>query len=122
MRVQLKAYREPEGVIDLALDAVDPVAARRQAEAQGYRVLSARNAEGWSAPGFLAGRGFSVPLFAQELLALLEAGLGLVETITLLAHKARQPEAQRILNEVQRRIGEGRTFSAALADVPDALG
>lgn len=121
MRFKLKAYRDTEGVIELALDAVDSVAASRQAEAQGYRVLSARHAEGFGAPRLFAGDGFSVPLFAQELLALLEAGLGLVETIALLAHKARQPEAQRILNEVQRRIGEGRTFSVALAEVPDAF-
>lgn len=118
MRFKLKAYRDTEGVIELAFDAADALAAQRQAEAQGYRVLSARSAEGLGVPRLFAGASFSVPLFAQELLALLDAGLGLVETIALLAHKARQPEAQRVLQDLQRRVGEGRAFSQALEQIP----
>ncbi|OHC67892.1 MAG: type II secretion system protein [Rhodocyclales bacterium RIFCSPLOWO2_02_FULL_63_24] len=118
MRFTLKAYRDTEGVIELALDAVDAGAARRQAEAQGYRVLSTNSAEASGRPRLFAGGGFSVPLFAQELLALLEAGLGLVETVALLAHKARHPDAQNILQDLQRRVGEGRSFSQALEAIP----
>jgi general secretion pathway protein F len=118
MRFTLKAYRDSEGVIELALDAADAVAARRQAEAQGYRVLSAGSSEVSGAPRLFSGGGFSVPLFAQELLALLEAGLSLVETVALLAHKARHPEAQTILQDLQRRVGEGRSFSQALEAIP----
>ncbi|MDP3512116.1 MAG: type II secretion system F family protein [Sulfuritalea sp.] len=118
MRFKLKAYRDSEGVIELALDAADLVAARRQAEAQGYRVLSAGSGKVSGTPRLFSGGGFSVPLFAQELLALLEAGLGLVETVALLAHKARHPEAQHILQDLQRRIGEGRSFSQALEAIP----
>lgn len=118
MHFKLKAYRDSEGVIELALDAADPVAARRQAEAQGYRVLSVGSDETSSAPRLFSGGGFSVPLFTQELLALLEAGLGLVETVALLAHKARHPEARSILQDLQRRVGEGRSFSRALEAIP----
>jgi general secretion pathway protein F len=118
MRFTLKAYRDSEGVIELALNAADSVAARRQAEAQGYRVLSVGGEGAAGAPRLFSVGGFSVPLFAQELLALLEAGLGLVETVALLAHKARHPEAQHILQELQRRIGEGRSFSQALEAIP----
>lgn len=118
MRFTLKAYRDSEGVIELALDAADPVAAQRQAEAQGYRVLSTGSGEASRGSHLFSGGGFSVPLFAQELLALLEAGLSLVETVTLLAHKARHPEAQRVLLDLQRRVGEGRSFSQALEAIP----
>lgn len=118
MRFTLKAYRDTEGVIELALEAADALAAQRQAEAQGYRVLSTDGEETPHTWRLVSGGGFSVPLFAQELLALLEAGLGLVETIALLAHKARHPDAQRILQELQRRVGEGRSFSQALEAMP----
>jgi len=60
-------------------------------------------------------------LFCQELLALLDAGMGLVEAIALLARKAKPPEARRVLGELQRRLGEGRTFSHALEAEPDAF-
>lgn len=118
MRFTLKAYRDTEGVIELALDAANPVAARRLAEAQGYRVLSTGRGDASTTPRLFSGGRFSVPLFAQELLALLEAGLGLVETVALLARKARHGEAQYILQDLQRRVGEGRSFSQALDAIP----
>lgn len=115
MRVDIKAYRDPGGVSELALDATDIPAACRQAEAQGYRVIAARAASRWAlAEGRFLARGFPVALFCQELLALLDAGMGLVESIAILARKAKHPEARRILAELQRLLGEGRTFSRAL--------
>lgn len=121
MRFDLKAYRESEGVILLTLDAADKPSARRQAETQGYRVLSARAAGRFSLQGLFAGQGFSAPLFGQELLALLDAGMGLAEAVTILAAKAKQPEARRILGELQRLVGEGRSFSKALEAVAGAF-
>lgn len=119
MRVSVKAYREPGGIRELELDAADLTAACRQAENQGYRVISARTVGRWVlSDGFFFSHGFQVLLFCQELLALLEAGMGLVEAISLLARKARQPEARRVLAELQRRLGEGRTFSHALEAEP----
>jgi general secretion pathway protein F len=53
-------------------------------------------------------------LFCQQLLALLEAGLGLVEAIDLLCHKAKQAEVREVLAELVRRMSEGATFSKAL--------
>jgi general secretion pathway protein F len=115
MRVNIKAYREPGGVSELALDATDISAACREVESQGYRVISAEASGQWlqSITQF-RGRRFNVSLFCQELLALLDAGMGLVESIAILASKAKQPEARRILSELHRLLGEGRTFSRAL--------
>ncbi|MDD5330548.1 MAG: type II secretion system F family protein [Sulfuricella sp.] len=121
MRFDLKAYREPNGVILLALDAADLPSARRQAETQGYRVLSARAAGRFSLQRLASGRGFSVSLFGQELLALLDAGMSLVEAVAILAAKARHAEARRILGELHRLVCEGRTFSKSLAAVPGAF-
>lgn len=121
MRVDIKAYHEREGVKHLALDAADVAAARSMAEAQGYRVIAARAAQWRQGAGMFAGRGFSASLFCQELLALLDAGMVLVESIAILSRKARHPETRRILAELNRQVGEGRAFSRALAGVPDAF-
>ncbi|MDD5248614.1 MAG: type II secretion system F family protein [Rhodocyclaceae bacterium] len=121
MHFNLKAYRESDGVTMLALDAADLPSARRQAEALGYRVLSVRAACRWSLQRLLVGQGISVPLFGQELLALLDAGMNLMEAVAILANKATHAEARRVLNELHRLVGEGRTFSRALESVPGAF-
>lgn len=117
MHLVLKVYRDPEGVSVLPLEAADEAAARREAEADGYRVLSVSGAVA-DRSGLFAGAPFSVTLFAQELLALLDAGLGLVEAIALLARKSRQPSAKYVLEDLERRVGEGRRFSQALEGNP----
>lgn len=122
MRVNIKAYRAPGGVTELALDAADIPAACRQAETQGYSVISAKASAQWRLTASLfQGRSFQVSLFCQELLALLDAGMGLVESIAILAHKAKQPEARRILTDLHHLMGEGRTFSRALETEPGAF-
>ena len=97
-------------------------AACRQAETQGYRVISAKASAQWPLSArIFQGHSFQVPLFCQELLALLEAGMGLVESIAILANKAKQLEARRILTDLHRLMGEGRTFSRALEAEPGAF-
>ncbi len=121
MRFDLKAYREAEGVVSLSFDAADGAEARRQAEGQGYTVLSARGGEGLLGGALPGGKRFSVMLFCQELVALLEAGMGLVESLDILCRKARQPETRRILEDVRRAVGEGRAFSQALEATPGSF-
>ncbi|RTL57716.1 MAG: type II secretion system F family protein [Rhodocyclaceae bacterium] len=126
MRFDFKAYRAGEGVIRLSLDAPDLDAARQQAETQGYTVLSAQAGQAiLSSPlgafGKRLGPRFSVPLFGQELLALLDAGMGLVEAVAILARKSRQPESRQVLERIHRMLGEGRTFSRALEAAPDTF-
>lgn len=123
MRILLTVYRDPHGVSELSLDAADLPAARLQAEAQGYKIIAAKVSQGFAQAGLsrFSGGHFAVPLFCQELLALLDAGMGLVESIDILARKARQEEARRVLNDLQRLVGEGRSFSHALEGVPAAF-
>ena len=122
MRFELKAYRDLDGVSLLELEAVDLVAARRDAENKGYTVLAAKSASKLSSSiTFFQGRGFSVALFAQELLALLDAGMNLVESIAILSSKAKHPEARHVLGELHRLVGEGRAFSRALEGIPGAF-
>lgn len=121
MRFELKAYREAEGVSVLRLEAADLLAARRDAEHKGYTVLAARSASRLANIALPGGRGFSVDLFAQELLALLDAGMSLVESVAILARKAKHLDTRHVLGELHRLVGEGRAFSRALDEAPDAF-
>src|SRR5438094_1146317 len=102
MRFQVKA-RGPEGVVRLVLDALDAEDATAQAQARSYRVLTVAPARPW-----LAWRGASRPrlplaLFCQELLALLDSGLALVEALDTLAEKEERPDTRRLLDTLVAR-------------------
>ncbi len=120
MQYELKAYRSPEGVTVLQLVAADVEDARQQAESMGYRVISMRRRFHWALElgGLKVRQRFSVALFSQELLALLEAGLSLVESIDLLARKSRQAETTKILEMLGSHLRQGFSFSRALEAVP----
>ena len=121
MRFDLKAMREGEGVVALSLDAPSEMDALHLAQAQGYAVLSVRSRH---LPGIgrrEAGGRFPLQLFSAELLALLKAGLSLVESMQTLAEKEHRPDTRKIIDEVIARLFEGRTFSQALDQFPDAF-
>lgn len=120
MLYELKAYRAPEGVTLLRLAAADIADATRQVEAQGYRVIAVRRKFAWLARMGSRQR-FSVALFSQELLALLEAGLSLVETVDILSRKSRHAETKKILEALARQLREGLSFSRAMEALPGAF-
>lgn len=119
MRFKLKVYSAAKGVSMLDLSARDAQDALEQALSQGYRVISSRRFG--SRFSFATNRSFSVALFSQEVLALTEAGLGLVETIEILASKSRDGETTRVLNVLVRQLQEGLSFSRALEGMPEAF-
>ncbi|MFT3848695.1 MAG: type II secretion system F family protein [Propionivibrio sp.] len=103
------------------MEAEDVISARQRAEAQGYRIIAAKSPRVLRLPFGdirLGKLRFSIPLFAQELLALLDAGMGLVEAIDILTSRAKLGTAQAVLVRVRRQLGEGRTFSKALESEP----
>ncbi len=59
-------------------------------------------------------REFSQLLFTQELLALLEAGLSVVEAIDTLAEKENRPESRQVLERILTGLRDGRPLSQAL--------
>jgi len=118
MRYQLKAIRDGHDVAALALEAPDEAEAVRQAKSQGYAVLAVRRRQDWL--GWLDRRRarFPLTLFSQELLALLDAGLTLVEAIEALADKEQRPETQKLLRQVIATLYEGHPLSFALQQFP----
>lgn len=121
MRYQVKALRRGEGVTLLDLEAVTEHDAIQQAQIQGYAVLSARQAQ--SLAGWLPRRrsAFSLVLFSQELLALLDAGLNLVEALEALKEKEHRPDPQRVLGQLLHALYEGLPYSMALSQFPETF-
>lgn len=64
---------------------------------------------------------FSILLFSQELLALLKAGLSLVEALEGLVEKESRSEAKRIINGLLSALREGKRFSVALQAQPSVF-
>jgi len=120
MRYELRAIA-PEGRIEsVGCQAVDEQAARQQVEGRGYTVLAVR-ARRELAMLWRGGERFPLPLFSQELLVLLNAGLPLVEAIETLAEKERRDEFRGVLNRVVGALKQGLPLSAALEHAPSAF-
>jgi general secretion pathway protein F len=111
-------------VSSLALEAGNAAQARSLAELQGFSVLAVRRA-GLSFQHLftnkLAKPKFNLMLFSQELLALLESGLSLVESIEALAEKEQEAESKAILKQVMAALYEGLPLSSALEQMPQVF-
>ncbi len=108
----------------LALEAASAHAARQQAESQGLQVIGVKSAN--FALSGLFGRGmhkqkFDVTLFSQELLALLESGLSLIEAIEALAEKEAQAHAKAVFKSMTDALYEGLSLSQALEKAPEVF-
>jgi len=113
----IKTMTGDGGVSVLALQAQDAVEAERLARQQGLAVLSVARAT----PALSLGRrqaSFPLLLFSQELLALLESGISVVEAIETLAEKESRPGVRGALERILGRLREGRTLSGALSEMP----
>ena len=108
----------------LALEASNAAQAPLVAESQGFSVLNIKGAE-LSLGSLLKFKSakpkFNLMLFSQELLALLESGLSLVEAIDALAEKEQQVESKAILNQVMAALYDGLPLSSALESVPQVF-
>lgn len=91
------------------VDALSAVEAQAQMVAQGWMVVDVTRKRAQSRR-----REFSQLLFTQELLALLEAGLAVVEAIDTLAEKENRPESRQVLERILNGLREGRPLSQAL--------
>jgi len=115
MRFAIRAVGLDNRLQMLELDASDAPAAARAATAQRLTVLEVRPV---SAHGQGRRKPFSLVLFTQELLALLEAGLGLVESLEALGEKESQTDTGALLTRLLTRMRDGLRFSAAVEAEP----
>jgi general secretion pathway protein F len=111
----------PQGsLLTERLHASDVTNASEQIRLRGMRVLSCRQVRsgGWQG---LRRRRLDVGLFTDELAALLDAGLGMVDTLRTLSQKERDAGARQALEAVTREVIEGMPLSAALANRGDVF-
>ncbi|NRR31585.1 type II secretion system F family protein [Oxalobacteraceae bacterium] len=98
------------------VDGRDEADVRRQIEARGLFVSAITPVRGARAG---KGKGLSLVLFSQELLALLTAGLGIVEALEALLEKEAAPATRVVLERLLTGLREGLRFSAVLAEQPE---
>ena len=118
MRYQVRALSAGQ-LVTLEYEAQHADEAAGKARSQGYEVLATKAGR----EGLLQRKRSRFPLlmFSQELLSLLKAGLGLVESLEGIAEKEQRPEVAQVLRGVLEALYRGQTFSAALATFPNAF-
>jgi general secretion pathway protein F len=119
MRFRIKAMSGGADVLSYVLDAADEADARRQVTSAGLAFISIARERTLN----FGKRTTRMPLvtFSQEMVALLDAGLSLVESIETLGEKEASPMIRRTLDQVLVRLREGQTFGAALAEHPQSF-
>ena len=115
MDYQVKAVRGREIVL-FSISASHKENALSQVKARGYIPISAKA----SGASLVGGRNkkFPLQLFSQEMLALLDAGLNLVEAIETLAEKEQASEIKSVLDNLLQALYQGQTYSVALEQQP----
>lgn len=107
-----------QGVVEqFDLAAADAADAAEQARARGVAVLHVRPCLSWRLWQARAQR-VPVALLTQELLALLQSGMPLLEALEALSDKERRVEARSVLRNLCERLRAGLSFSDALAAEP----
>ena len=115
MDYTVKAVRGKEMVL-FSISANHAEDALTQVKARGYIPISAK-----AISANLLGRKnkkFPLQLFSQEMLALLDAGLNLVEAIETLTEKEQGSEIKGVLESLLQALYQGQTFSVALEQQP----
>lgn len=119
MQYQVRALGADGVIAESVVVAADEADARRQLEARGL-VVSAitRSDAAWWRRAKRGDSALPLVLFSQELLALLIAGLSVVEALEALAEKESSPDTAAALGRLLSGLREGKRFSAVLAEQP----
>lgn len=123
MRFDVRALSPDLVVTKLVLDARDEEDVCRQVAQQGFVATDIRHSGpvGAITRGGYRGRQFSLVLFSQELLALLGAGLALVEGLEALHEKESDSARRTVLARLLTALQNGKRLSTALSEQPDAF-
>ena len=114
MRFEAKALQPTGKLVRVGFEALDAADAAAQARAQGYRIIVLKALRAWPLSRAAAAPRLPLVLFCQELLALLDAGLALVEALETLCEKEARPEVARVLTQTVARLREGHPLSFSL--------
>lgn len=118
MEFQVKAVKNSQMQL-LNITAHNEDEAMAQASRQGYVPVSAKASS--KTYSLKKNTHFELNLFSQELLALLDAGLNLVEAIETLSAKDEVNGTKAVLDQLLQSLYQGQTFSAALEALPQTF-
>jgi general secretion pathway protein F len=118
LKFRARVINAQQLIVDQVLDAHDLERARDQLAQLGLRAISiqpesplALSVQRWLGAGRID---FSVLLFSQELLALLNAGLGIVESTEALSEKETDAARRQVFEKLLHDLRSGKRFSVAL--------
>ena len=118
MQFKVKAAKSGLGVVNLEVDAGSIAEAKKQLQQDGYSVLAVRPADSlFKLPKFFTSR-FSLSLFSQELLALMDAGLPQVEALETILEKERRKNNRKLVQGIIDHLYEGKSLSKSLESFP----
>jgi len=120
MPYEVRALSLDNQIVALVVDAQDESDARRQVEARGLHATQVRAQRSLRSSKAARG-GISLVLFSQELLALLTAGLSIVEGLEALVEREGNARLRGILERLLAGLREGKRFSSLLAMQPDVF-
>lgn len=119
MQFTVRTLESDLSFAQVLVEAKNESEARLQVEARGLYVSTVEPVAA-SVSGGPRHR-FSLLLFSQEMLALLRAGLGIVEGLEALREKEANPAALAVLERLLIALREGQRFSSALAAQPSVF-
>jgi general secretion pathway protein F len=117
MLFEVRALSTDNRIATFVVDALNETTARDAALERAYKVLAVRPAGRTAARG--RGASFSLVLFAQELLALIEAGLSIVEALESMQEKTTPGITRDVSAGLAHALKSGQRFSQALASRPE---
>jgi general secretion pathway protein F len=120
MQYEVRALAPDNQIVALVIDAHDENDARRQVEARGLHATRLVPRRSLRRPAASRG-GLSLVLFSEELLALLTAGLSIVEGLEALLEREGSGRLRGVLERLLSGLREGKRFSSLLAEQPDVF-
>lgn len=117
----------PDGeIIERRVEALDAERAREEITREGLHVLKVRRGGGFSLRSLLprSRKVISVDrflLFNQELLALVRAGLPILQSFDIMLERQKDPRFRNVLEEIRDKIKSGVALSDAFASFGDAF-
>jgi len=114
----LRVFDTSGSVQTVRIDSDSSSAAAALARSRGLRVVSVSAVAGRqrrraNLPA-MPGTRFNVELFARELAALLDAGVGVVDALRTLGGNERREASAQVYRDLLRQLEEGQSLSAAL--------
>lgn len=119
MQFKVHALSPDQMVSHLIVDAPNEADARRQVEARGLFAASVENVRGSGRLTLSMSRRegkLQLVLFSQELLALLSAGLSIVEALEALLEKEANAGARLVFSRLLDGLRDGKRFSSVLEE------